>query len=1027
MAQPSREPSSSSIPVKTVSIAVPKPDHSPRLAPSAVLFPSSQEPQTPNLRTAPRPLPPFRRISLPSAPSSAHRASVASVQSFDSLTEEPASGDRTSAFSPSRSPQTNAHRRPRPSSLIGASPSRARQRPSSRRRRAELLASGASEDDDAKEEHRRHVIREFVDTERTYFQGLELIYEHFLMPLVKSLETSQPLLTAPELNSVFANFVDIWNFHRIFLSELSDLQETSPGEPLSPLLSQHFPYLSLYTPFITAFSDAVVAMVSLCDSSPAFGSFLKTREADPKCQKLSLQSWFLTIVQRCPRYLLLLKDLIGCTDPESEEYQELLKVHALASKITSGLNTSLQVHSQTVTLVALQRSTPNLPFLLISPGRTLIKRGTLLHVDREQYLRDFLLFSDCLIWLSKGSERERGWPEDSSYLSSPILGNLRSQSSITGSRQGNQSNLERTRPSMMPRQRSKSAIDLPTWRGSTEFSSPSSSSEERWWFRGRADLMDIEVVVSTIPTPGEDRRFDVLGLEGSFILYATSKEDRDEWIVAIREAKSSLLSNFSITHPNSTLTSSSSTAHVRRVLQALPYPPTSVDETKSPKENSKGLEKRRKVDHFVPAVWVPDKKASACMRCGEAFGLLRRRHHCRLCGSVVCANCSERSFYVAESSNSQPSKPMRACNNCYDTVFPVLPPSPTKSIFSRTKRATFMLDSNEEPSVSVSSGRPSTMHVPTLPDIPSSHSFLKADGEFNEETEAPEGAHVQHRKSMPSSSSPLVHPLPIPVTPPRNHSNPRISIARPPSLPHPTSSYTAETGGNAPTPPLDSQYSIPEGVAVNLALPASFVSSNSVLTTSSVPEPPLTSPLSLLGGKRSRASLPVLAKSRLINDGDDDVPPELVEALTSSSVTSLGNSRATMTGPGVHRPKPPKTRRRSFTPSSSSSSALHMAPVMIYPVKKTEADENRRFSLVLDGKGTIGRGSHVVVDDIEDEDEETAENGGDPVGEGTSHDVQHERGRRLRAKLFEGLEKGVAAGKLSQLLGRSKRTDAGKA
>ena len=111
---------------------------------------------------------------------------------------------------------------------------------------------------------------------------------------------------------------------------------------------------------------------------------------------------------------------------------------------------------------------------------------------------------------------------------------------------------------------------------------------------------------------------------------AASEQERDEWGKAIRNAKASLLVSLNVTQPNSTLTSSASTNHLRRALQALPHPP----------EQDSRLPRRGKVEHFVPAIWIPDGKTESCMRCGRTFGWRRRRHHCRLCGRCVCAACS---------------------------------------------------------------------------------------------------------------------------------------------------------------------------------------------------------------------------------------------------------------------------------------------------------------------------------------------------------------------------------------------------
>lgn len=236
--------------------------------------------------------------------------------------------------------------------------------------------------------------------------------------------------------------------------------------------------------------------------------------------------------------------------------------------------------------------------------------------------REFLLFTDCLLWLASSKASENEW-----LRLNEGMGLFRG---VAASK----------RPEFK-RSRSKSENELPDIGHALRRPVIGHSKkvnvqagEDRWFFKGKADLIDIDIVIGSTREIGDERRLEILSPEISFAVYTDTEQDRDDWASAIRSAKASLLVSLNVMHPNSTLASSSSKHHLRRSLQALPYLPAI--------EEAQNLPRRGKVDHFVPAIWVPDGKTDSCMRCGKLFGWRRRRHHCRLCGRCICAACSER-------------------------------------------------------------------------------------------------------------------------------------------------------------------------------------------------------------------------------------------------------------------------------------------------------------------------------------------------------------------------------------------------
>ncbi|XP_018323498.1 myotubularin-related protein 4 isoform X3 [Agrilus planipennis] len=64
-------------------------------------------------------------------------------------------------------------------------------------------------------------------------------------------------------------------------------------------------------------------------------------------------------------------------------------------------------------------------------------------------------------------------------------------------------------------------------------------------------------------------------------------------------------------------------------------------------------------------LWVPDHAVSRCTGCQTQFWLGRRKHHCRNCGRIFCADCSENRTPLP---SEELYNPVRVCTTCYSKL-----------------------------------------------------------------------------------------------------------------------------------------------------------------------------------------------------------------------------------------------------------------------------------------------------------------------------------------------------------------------
>jgi hypothetical protein len=679
---------------------------------------------------------------------------------------------------------------------------------------------------------RRNVALELLETERAFVASLRIVNEHYYQPLIalsrgpacqqqaKHTCNAAPALSRKAISEIFSNFSDILHLNTELLSRLEERlsgrnraspnsrpvslvdgqQVDAPGAKLNPesknpspppwdarsdqigdLLAPMAPFLKMYSLYVKNFSSALARIEAERKANDAFARFLKETERLTWMTStsgrpggfgfgLGLQAHLLTIVQRIPRYKLLVGELIACTPSNHKDRADLARAFMVIEQVAESINENIRHHEMVLSMLDIQRSLVGLTVPLIVPGRTLLKKATMLKAGRKDiHAREFFLFSDCIMYAAPiggaMTEASAAWQAFSRYGSSAVHNDNERSNGATSSPsfvRYAQSPIRSFSPDKRPDIARRRTTSVPT-RVDPKRLSLSAFEGQQMQFRGKFALQDCTVVGvenATSHDPALRHYIEIRTPGKSFAVYAESLEAKQEWLGAIRSAREELMSNRRTLQADED--SIAAKRDRRRSLQAVSrnvsFPrmsdtsPSAIPEGTSVTEFGDMRNRRESLPSFGTSaslasylgaatlgsggadvagsdsrgglkileeynapVWVPDNRADKCACCSEAFGLWRRKHHCRLCGQVVCWSCSQRTFLIASYEDGEQDRPARACDPCYESVFPetgselALPStSATPSLANPTDpRSSQVLDSD----VSVSSTPP----TPTSP------------------------------------------------------------------------------------------------------------------------------------------------------------------------------------------------------------------------------------------------------------------------------------------------------------------------
>ncbi|CAG8567217.1 544_t:CDS:10 [Cetraspora pellucida] len=264
------------------------------------------------------------------------------------------------------------------------------------------------------------IALEIITTERHYIDSLLLVQRLFLNPLLESLSTKNPILTKKTIKNIFANFLDLLNVNTELLKRLeerlsgaNDVPADEDGEfkfwnPETGCLGDIFlnmaPFFKMYSIYVKNFNSALSVIDIQLSDNPLFSAFLRDVIKTGKCKGLTLQAYLIMPVQRIPKYKLLLEGLLKKTTESHPDYLNLKKALQTIEHVATFVNETIRQHEMIISMLEIQKSLIGFDETLLIPGRTLIKRGTLMKICRKNHQhREFFLFSDILIYASPPS------------------------------------------------------------------------------------------------------------------------------------------------------------------------------------------------------------------------------------------------------------------------------------------------------------------------------------------------------------------------------------------------------------------------------------------------------------------------------------------------------------------------------------------------------------------------------------------------------------------------------------------------
>lgn len=256
--------------------------------------------------------------------------------------------------------------------------------------------------------HRYKKIQEIVETEQSYIDSLDLIYAYYYLPLKELIQCNDPMVTQEEMDLIFCGIEKIREKNRILLGMLHERLSQWHAEQLIGDIFIEIMEMNLLDPhieYIQKYNKCREFRLNLAKENKAFGQFLKINRMIPILENRSFDDFLINPVQRIPRYILLLSNLLQSTKATHPDHYNIQTSLRLFQEFTNFLNENNRRSDSMDDVSSRLQGVEELPE---NPNRLLLHEGPLTHVsEKERIQRYAFLFSDCIVFSKDVSKKKK--------------------------------------------------------------------------------------------------------------------------------------------------------------------------------------------------------------------------------------------------------------------------------------------------------------------------------------------------------------------------------------------------------------------------------------------------------------------------------------------------------------------------------------------------------------------------------------------------------------------------------------------